>query len=161
MVGVVVTEDAAGNLVDWWQVADRKGFEARTAKLVQQFDDYVSIDGIHVNGRLTLGENIADLGGLTVAWDAYRKALADAGKSPDETIDGLTADQRFFFNWATVWRRNYKPEDLRVRLRVDPHSPANFRAIGGPSNMASFAAAFGCGPDDAMMRDGTERVVIW
>jgi putative endopeptidase len=153
--------DAAGNLVDWWRVADRKGFEARTAKLVQQFDAYVSIDGIHVNGQLTLGENIADLGGLTVSWDAYRKALADAGKSPDETIDGFSEDQRFFFNWATVWRRNYKPEDLRVRLRVDPHAPANFRAIAGPSDMTSFAAAFGCKPGDAMVRDGAERVVIW
>jgi putative endopeptidase len=153
--------DAAGNLVDWWQVADRKGFEARTAKLVRQFDEYVSIDGIHVNGTLTLGENIADLGGLTVSWDAYRKALADAGKAPDETVDGFTEDQRFFFNWATVWRRNYKPEDLRVRLRVDPHAPANFRAIGGPSNLAPFAGAFGCAQGDPMVRPAAERVIIW
>ena len=114
-----------------------------------------------MNGTLTLGENIADLGGLTVAWDAYQKALADAGTSPSQAVDGFTEDQRFFFNWATVWRRNYKPEDLRVRLRVDPHAPANFRAIGGPSNLASFAAAFACGPGDAMVRDEAERVVIW
>jgi putative endopeptidase len=114
-----------------------------------------------VNGRLTLGENIADLGGLTVAWDAYRKALADAGQSPGETIGGWSEDQRFFFNWATVWRRNYKPEDLRVRLRVDPHAPANFRAIGGPSNLPAFAGAFGCAEGDSMVRAPAERVVIW
>jgi len=70
----------------------------------------VAIDGLHVNGKLTLGENIADLGGLTVAWDAYQKALADTGRSPDEQVDGYTENQRFFFNWATVWRRNYTPE---------------------------------------------------
>ena len=107
-----------------------------------------------MNGTLTLGENIADLGGSRWRATRYRKALADAGKAPDETIDGSTRDQRFFLNWATVWRRNYKPEDLRVRLRVDPHAPANFRAIGGPSNLVPFAGAFGCAQGDA---DGASR----
>jgi putative endopeptidase len=153
--------DAKGNFADWWQAADKKGFEARTAKLVKQFDDYVSIDGIHVKGQLTLGENIADLGGTTVAFDALQKALADAGKSPDEKIDGYTENQRFWLNWATVWRRNFKPEELKVRLNTDPHAPANFRAIGAPSNEPSFAQAFQCKPGDKMVRSEDQRVVIW
>jgi len=153
--------DAQGNFANWWQDADRKGFEARTAKLVQQFDDYESIDGLHVKGELTLGENIADLGGLTVAYDAYRKALADAGTDPAAQIDGYTPDQRFFINWATVWRRNYTPDELKVRLNTDPHAPAKFRAIGAPSNMPTFAAAFQCQPGQPMVRADDKRVVIW
>jgi putative endopeptidase len=153
--------DAKGNFANWWQASDKKGFEARTAKLVKQFDDYVSIDGIHVKGQLTLGENIADLGGLTVSHDAYEKALADAGKSGSDKIDGYTEDQRFFINWATVWRRNFNPEELKVRLNTDPHAPANFRAIGAPSNMPAFAAAFQCKAGDGMVRPDDKRVVIW
>jgi putative endopeptidase len=153
--------DARGNFANWWQEADNKGFKARTAKLVQQFDDYTSVDGIHVKGQLTLGENIADLGGLTVAYDALQKALADAGTSPGEKIDGYTEDQRFFINWASVWRRSYNPEELKVRLNTDPHAPAHFRAIGAPSNMPAFAQAFQCKPGDAMVRPDDKRVVIW
>ncbi|MCJ0825996.1 peptidase [Luteimonas sp. 50] len=153
--------DAKGNLANWWQDSDTKGFEARTGKLVKQFDDYRSIDDLPVKGELTLGENIADLGGLTVAYDALQKALADAGKSPDEKIDGYTQDQRFFINWATVWRRNFNPEELKVRLNTDPHAPANFRAIGAPSNMPAFATAFQCKAGDAMVRPDDKRVVIW
>jgi putative endopeptidase len=153
--------DAKGNFANWWQAADKKGFEARTAKLVKQFDDYVSIDGIHVKGQLTLGENIADLGGTTVSFDALQKALADAGKSPDEKIDGYTENQRFWLNWATVWRRNFRPEELKVRLNTDPHAPANFRAIGAPSNEPSFAQAFQCKSGDKMVRPDDQRVVIW
>ena len=153
--------DAKGNFVNWWQAADKKGFEARTAKLVKQFDDYRSIDNLPVKGQLTLGENIADIGGLTVAYDALQKALADAGKSPDEKIDGYTENQRFFLNWATVWRRNFAPEELKVRLNTDPHAPANFRAIGAPSNLPAFATAFQCKAGDAMVRPDDKRVVIW
>ncbi len=153
--------DAKGNFVNWWQAADKKGFESRTAKLVKQFDDYASIDGLHVKGQLTLGENIADLGGLTVSYDALHKALADAGKSADEKIDGYTEDQRFFLNWATVWRRNFAPKELKVRLNTDPHAPANFRAIGAPSNMPAFASAFQCKAGDGMVRPDDKRVVIW
>nr|WP_275672611.1 M13-type metalloendopeptidase [Thermomonas flagellata] len=153
--------DARGNFNNWWTKADREGFQQRTARLVQQFNDYVAIDGLHVNGELTLGENIADLGGLNVAWDAYQKALKDAGKSGQDKVDGHPEDQRFFFNWATVWRRNFTPDELKVRLRTDPHAPANFRAIGAPSNMPAFAQAFGCKPGDAMVRPADKRVVIW
>ena len=150
--------DAEGNFANWWQDADRKGFESRTDKLVQQFDDYESIDGLHVKGELTLGENIADLGGLTVAYDAYRKALADAGTDPAAQVEGYT---RFFANWATVWRRNFTDEELNVRLATDPHAPANFRAMGAPINLPAFAAAYECEAGDAMVRGGDDQVVIW
>ena len=153
--------DAQGNFNNWWTKADMDGFQSRTARLVKQFDEYVAIDGIHVNGKLTLGENIADLGGLNVSWDAYQKALKEAGKTGDDKIDGYTENQRFFFNWATVWRRNFTPDEAKVRLNTDPHAPAQFRAIGAPSNMPAFAQAFGCKAGDAMVREGDKQVVIW
>ena len=153
--------DAKGNLNNWWTDGDSKGFRERTTKLVKQFDDYEAIDGLHVKGELTLGENIADLGGLTVAYDALQKALADTGKSGDDKIDGYTENQRFFMNWATVWRRNMTPDAQKVRLNTDPHAPANFRAIGTPSNLPAFAAAFSCKAGDAMVRPDDSRVVIW
>ena len=152
--------DATGNFANWWSEADSKGFESRTGKLVDQFNQYVSIDDIHVNGRLTLGENIADLGGLSVAYDALQKALAD-NPAANREIDGYNQNQRFFLNWSVVWRRNFKPEELKVRLTTDPHAPANFRAIGTPSNLPAFAEAFGCKAGDAMVRDDAKRVVIW
>ena len=153
--------DAKGNFSNWWTDSDSKGFKERTTRLVQQFDDYEAIDGLHVKGELTLGENIADLGGLTVSYDALQKALADAGKSGGDKIDGYTEDQRFFMNWATVWRRNFTADELKVRLNTDPHAPANFRAMGAPSNMPAFAAAFSCKAGDAMVRTGDKQVVIW
>jgi putative endopeptidase len=152
--------DAKGSFANWWTDADRQGFESRTGKLVEQFDAYESIEGIHVNGKLTLGENIADLGGLAIAYDALQAALA-ADPSSNRDIDGYTQAQRFFLNWAVVWRRNFKPEELKVRLTTDPHAPANFRAIGAPSNMPLFAEAFGCKPGDPMVREGERQVVIW
>ncbi|MBB5015741.1 M13-type metalloendopeptidase [Rehaibacterium terrae] len=151
--------DAKGNFANWWTDKDRQGFEERTARLIEQFDGYESIDGIHVNGRLTLGENIADLGGLSVAYDAMRRAQGERFNDP--MVEGFTQDQRFFMNWATVWRRNFKDEELKVRLTTDPHAPAPFRAIGAPSNMPAFAAAFGCESGDPMVREGDARVVIW
>lgn len=152
--------DAKGNFSNWWSEQDAKGFSERTGKLVDQFNQYVAIDDIHVNGRLTLGENIADLGGLNVAWDALQAALA-ANPAANTEVDGFTQAQRFFLNWAVVWRRNFKPEELKVRLTTDPHAPANFRAIGAPSNMPAFAEAFGCKADDAMVRTDDKQVVIW
>ena len=153
--------DAKGNFNNWWTASDSKGFKARTTKLVKQFDDYEAIDGIHVKGELTLGENIADLGGLTVSYDALQKALADTGKSGGDKVDGYSENQRFFMNWATVWRRNFTPDELKVRLNTDPHAPANFRAIGTPSNLPAFAAAFSCKAGDGMVRPDGTRVVIW
>ncbi|WP_396616983.1 M13 family metallopeptidase [Lysobacter soli] len=149
---------ASGNFENWWTDADAKGFTGRTDKLVQQFNGYEAAPGAHVNGKLTLGENIADLGGLATAYDAMKKATE--GKEDPKT-DGLTRDQRFFLNWGTVWRRNFKPEELQVRLKTDPHAPANFRAIGAPSNLPAFAAAFECKPGQPMVREGDKQVVIW
>jgi putative endopeptidase len=150
--------DASGNFENWWTDADRTAFEQRTAKLVSQFDRYEAIDGLNVKGELTLGENIADLGGLSVAYDAFRMATANQKLQP---IDGLTPDQRFFANWAVVWRRNFTPEELKVRLNTDSHAPSNFRAIGAPSNMPEFAQAYECIAGDTMVRGDKERVVIW
>ncbi len=150
--------DAKGNFENWWSKEDATGFESLTDKLVQQFNAYESIEGIHVNGKLTLGENIADLGGLAVAYDALQRELQN--KRVGE-IDGYTPDQRFFMNWATVWRVNFKPEALKVRLQTDSHAPANFRAMGAPSNLPTFAAAFSCKAGDAMVRPEETQVAIW
>jgi putative endopeptidase len=147
----------SGNFENWWTPADAKGFAALTDKLIGQFNGY-DAGGTKVNGKLTLGENIADLGGLATAYDAMKVA---AGDTPDPKTDGLTRDQRFFLNWATVWRRNFTPEELTVRLKTDPHAPANFRAIGAPSNLPAFAAAFSCKAGDPMVRSGDQQVVIW
>ncbi len=146
-----------GNMEDWWTPADKKNFEGLTGKLVKQFDQY-KVDGQAVNGHLTLGENIADLGGLATAYDALQKATA--GKE-DAKVDGFTRDQRFFFNWATVWRTKYTPENAKVRLATDPHAPAQFRAMGAPSNLPTFAAAFQCKAGSPMARTGEQQVVIW
>jgi putative endopeptidase len=150
--------DAKGNFVNWWSDKDKASFEERTGRLVEQFNAYEALDGLHVNGKLTLGENIADLGGVAVAYDALQNELA--GKQV-EPIDGYTQDQRFFMNWATIWRVNYKPEELKVRLTTDSHSPARFRANGAPANLEAFARAFGCKPGDAMVREGDQKVAIW
>jgi len=147
-----------GNFENWWSPADAKGFAALTDRLIAQFNEYQALPGKKVNGRLTLGENIADLGGLAVAYDAMKRATKD---TPDPMTDGMTRDQRFFANWATVWRRNFTEQELTVRLATDPHAPANFRAIGTPSNMPAFAAAFQCKPTDPMVRSGKKQIVIW
>ena len=153
--------DGDGNNTNWWTAEDRKRFEQRTDRLAAQFDDYAPIPSMpdkHVNGKLTMGENIGDLGGLNFAYDALQ--AADAGK-PDPMIDGLSRDQRFFLSWARVWRGNIRDKAALVLLNSDPHSPAQFRAIGAPSNMTSFAKAFQCKDGDPMVRSGDKRVQIW
>mgnify|MGYP001107650121 CR=1 FL=1 len=147
-----------GKFENWWTDEDAAGFKARTGKLIAQFDGYTTADGLKVNGRHTLGENIADLGGLATAYDAMKKATEG---TPDPMTDGLTRDQRFFLNWATVWRRNFTPEELKNRIATDEHAPAQFRAIGAPSNLPAFAAAFQCKPGQPMVRTGEDQVVIW
>ena len=147
-----------GNMEDWWTPADADGFKARTGKLVDQFNSYKASNGKHLDGEHTLGENIADLGGLNAAYDAMLKATAG---QPDPKIDGMTRDQRFFYGWATVWRRNFTPQEMDKRLKTDEHALAEYRAIGAPSNMPAFAAAFSCKAGDPMVRDADKRVVIW
>ena len=153
--------DGAGNNVNWWTQADRDAFDARTAKLGAQFDAYAPLAAYpdkHVNGKLTMGENIGDLGGLNFAYDALQ--AADGGER-DPMIDGLGRDQRFFLSWARVWRGNIRDKAQLVLLNTDPHAPAKFRAIGAPSNMPAFARAFQCKPGDAMVRPDEARVEIW
>ncbi len=153
--------DAQGNNTNWWTAEDSKAFEARTKKLVDQFNAYEPLPGKHINGQLTLGENIADLGGTAIAYDALQVALKKDAAKPARKIDGYTEDQRFFLNWARVWRGNAREKRLEVLLNTDPHSPAGYRAIGAPSNMPAFAAAFDCKVGDAMVRDGDSQVKIW
>jgi putative endopeptidase len=150
--------DATGANANWWTDADRKAFEERTAKLVKQFDDYVAVDNLHVKGQLTLGENIGDLSGIRISYDALQKDLENKKVA---LIDGMTQDQRFFMNFATIWRNAMRPEALKVMINTNPHAPATFRAIAAPSNMDEFAAAFNCKPGDKMVRGGNDKVVIW
>ena len=149
--------NAKGSFENWWQDSDAKGFKEKTEQLVAQFDAYEALPGKKVNGNLTLGENIADLGGLTVAYDAMK--LAQGAGYTDPQTDGLSQDQRFFYSWATLWRRNFTDKELGVRLVTDPHAPAPFRAIGPPSNLAVFASTFGCKEGDPMVRK--EPILIW
>ena len=156
--------DGAGNNVNWWTSADRTKFDARTDRLVKQFNDYTPIKDkpdAHVNGKLTLGENIADLGGLNVAYDALQAAMKQHAGEADKKIDGYTPDQRFFLNWARVWRGDVREKEAVLRLNTDPHAPASLRAIGAPSNMPAFAQAYQCKAGDAMVRDDAHRVSIW
>jgi putative endopeptidase len=151
--------DAQGNLSGWWTDADTKEFNRRAAVVEKQFDNYVAIDTLHVNGKLTLGENIADLGGLLIAHGAYRRSLT--GKPEPSPIDGLTGDQRFFLAWAQIWRFKTRPEFARLLVNVDPHSPPELRTTGPLSNIPAFAKAFGCKPGDPMVRPESERAQIW
>ena len=153
--------DASGNNVDWWTKADRAAFDARTAKLVKQFDGYSPLPGLHVNGKLTLGENIADLGGLNIAYTALQNVMKKDPALAREKIDGYTEDQRYFMNWARVWRGSTRPAFQKLLLNVDPHSPQQFRANGAPSNMPAFWSAFQCKPGEPMVRSGARQVVIW
>lgn len=151
--------DAQGNFSNWWTDEDRARFEKSTAKLADQYSSYEALPGMFVNGKLGLGENIADLGGVTVALDALHRSQADGFEDP--MVEGLSQDQRFFMNWATVWRINYTEEQLKVQLTVGPHSPGTFRAYGPAQNIPHFAKAFDCADADPMIRAGEERVTIW
>ncbi|HET7603847.1 MAG TPA: M13 family metallopeptidase [Gemmatimonadales bacterium] len=151
--------DAQGNLSGWWSDADAAAFEQRANKVVQQFDGFVSVDTFHVNGKLTLGENIADFAGLTIAYHAFRKSLE--GKPEPAPIDGLTADQRFFLAWAQIWRQSTRPETAKLLVNVDPHAPARWRVNGPLANMPEFQAAFKCQAGDPMVAPAEARAKIW
>ncbi|HET7064641.1 MAG TPA: M13 family metallopeptidase [Rudaea sp.] len=150
--------DANGNLADWWSSADRAHFEARTQVLVRQFNAYVPVDSLHIDGRLTLGENIADLGGLLVAYDAFKLTAQGRSNTP---IGGLTPDQRFFLAYAQSWREQQRPQQLRLQLQSNEHAPAKYRVNGPLSNLPAFAHAFGCRPGDPMVRSDAVAVKIW
>jgi putative endopeptidase len=150
--------DAHGNLRDWWTPEDAARFQQRAGLIIVQFDHYVAIDTLHVNGALTQGENIADLGGLKVAYAALERSLQ--GK-PRPTIGGFTPEQRFFLAWARIWAEHQQPALARQRLLVNPHSPPKWRVDGPLSNMPEFAAAFHCQASDPMVRPADQRVSIW
>ena len=149
--------DSKGQLIDWWTPGDTKAFTARLDKLEQQYNAYEPLPGMHVNGKLTMGENVADLAGLTVAHDAYIASLG--GKAPP-VIDGTTADQRFYFGWAQVWRRNYREANLRQRLLTDPHSPSEQRA-NIVRNMDPWYPAFNVQAGQKLYLAPADRVRIW
>ncbi|CAN5810357.1 M13 family peptidase [soil metagenome] len=150
--------DGEGNLRDWWTEQDAAAFQERTTMLADQYSAYCPLEGLCVNGRVALGENIGDLSGLTVAYQAYRQSL-NGQEAP--VIDGLTGDQRFFMGWGQIWRMNYRDEALRQRLMVGPHSPNMYRVNGVLTNMPEFYAAFGVNEGDAMYRPAEQRVKIW
>jgi putative endopeptidase len=150
--------DKEGNLHDWWLADDSKNFEAKTKVLVDQYDSYVMLDTLHVDGKLTLGENIADLGGMNVAYNGLQKALN--GKK-DEKIDGFTADQRFFLSYAQVWRANTRTEETMRRLKEDVHSPADARVNAIVYNIPAFYTAFNIQPTDKRYIAPANRADIW
>ena len=150
--------DAEGNLKMWWTPETRKKFDERTGMLAHQFDGFVPIDSLHVNGTATLGENIGDLGGLAISYTALENTLK--GKKI-EPIDGFTPEQRFFLSYAQVWRRNVRPERLRMQVKTDVHSPAEFRINGPLPNLQAFYDAFGCGQEGKMYLAPEKRAMIW
>ena len=151
--------DASGNLRDWWAPSDSVVFSREATVVADQFSGYLAVDTLHVNGRLTLGENIADYGGLLTAYDALQKALARNGRPG--LIDGFTPEQRFFIAYAQSWRSHRRPEAVRSQIAVDPHAPEAWRANGPLMNMPQFAAAFGCKPGDPMVRPDSLIPKIW
>jgi len=150
--------DKEGNLHDWWLADDSKNFEAKTKVLVDQYDNYKILDSLHVDGKLTLGENIADLGGMNVAYNGLQKAIA--GKK-DEIIDGFTNDQRFFLSYAQVWRANIRDEETMRRLKEDVHSPGDARVNAIVYNIPAFYTAFNIEPTDKRYIAPANRADIW
>ena len=148
---------ADGSCRDWWTPEDRAHFDALTTRMIQHFDR-LPTGGEPIDGRLTLGENVADFGGLAVASDALRNA---SGDSADPMIDGYTRMQRFFFAWAMLWRQNLTLGEALFRLRHDPHAPASTRANAAPANLAEYTAAFDCRPGDPMRMEPADRIDIW
>jgi len=150
--------DASGNLKNWWTAEDRKKFDAKTKALGEQFDAYTVLDTVHVIGKLTMGENIGDLGGLNAAYTAFK--MTKQGQS-NEKIDGFTPDQRFFLAWAQVWRGNILPETAAQLIKTDPHSPGEFRTIGAPVNMDAWYKAFDVKPGDKLYKKPEDRIRMW
>lgn len=150
--------DKDGTLRNWWTEEDRTKFTARAKQLQEQFDAYTVLDSIHVNGKLTLGENIGDLGGLNAAYEAFK--MTPQGKS-NKKIDGFTPDQRFFLAWAQVWRANTLNETKAQLIVTDPHSPGEYRTIGAPVNMDAWYKAFNIQPGDKLYKKPEERIKIW
>ncbi|ACB75094.1 M13 family metallopeptidase [Opitutus terrae] len=151
--------DADGNLVDWWTPEDEARFKERAQMLVAQYNSYEALPGLHVNGQLTLGENIADLGGVSIAFEALQRSLR--GQPTPPKIDGFTAEQRFFISWAQQWRTQFRDDALRLQVARDPHAPGNIRAFGPLVNFQPFYDAFAVKEGDRMWRSPAQRAKIW
>ena len=151
--------DSKGNLADWWTAEDKAAFEQRGQKLIAQFDAFEPLPGLHVNGKLTLGENIGDLGGVNLAWDALQTEFTTNGKTED--IDGLSPEQRFFMSWGTIWRTKYRDEALRSQINTNPHSPGMYRANAPLRNLNAFYTVFNIQENDSMYIAPEDRVYIW
>ncbi len=152
--------DADGNLNDWWTPADAKAFDDRAQLVVNEYNAFEPLPGLHVNGKLTLGENLADLGGVNIAYEALQRVLAkDPAKR--KTIDGFTPEQRFFISFAQIWRTNVRDAEAQRLVTVDPHSPGQFRAYGPLLNVQAFYDAFGIRPGSPMWRPPEQRAIIW
>jgi putative endopeptidase len=149
---------ADGNLRDWWGPTDATKFKEKADVVVAQYNAFTVLDSVHVNGELTLGENMADLGGIAIAYEAFKKTKQ--GKS-NEKIDGFTPDQRFFLSWAQVWRAKSTDKEAMKRIMTDPHSPSEARCNGPLSNMPEFYQAFGIKEGDKMWRPENERAKVW
>jgi putative endopeptidase len=153
--------DAAGNLRDWWTPQSAAKFKERSQAIVRQFNEYEPLPGLHVNGELTQGENIADLGGVKLAYAALQKALDKNPQEREKKIDGLTPEQRFFLSFATIWKSKQRDEDLKLHLNTDPHSPARYRVDGPFSNLPEFQKAFNIPDGSPMVQSADKRVKIW
>ena len=150
--------DGAGNLNNWWTDADRKSFEELTKRLIAQYAEYEPLPGKKVNGEFTLGENIADLSGLAIAYKAFQ--ISKNGKEP-EKVAGYTSNQLFFVGWSRVWQRKYRDDEMIRRLVIDPHSPSQYRANGPVTNIDAFYDAFGVKEGDLLFKPVSERIRIW
>jgi putative endopeptidase len=153
--------DAVGNLRDWWSPQSAAKFKERAQAIINQFNEYEPLPGLHVNGELTQGENIADLGGVKLAYAALQKALDKNPQARAQKIDGFTPEQRFFLSFATIWKSKQRDEDLKLRLNTDPHSPARYRVDGPLSNLSEFQKAFNVPDGSPMVRAADKRVNIW
>jgi putative endopeptidase len=150
--------DAQGNLTDWWTAGDAANYQKRADCVERQFSSFKVEEGLNQNGKLVLGESIADLGGLKIAYKAFQKAMAGKPRTP---VDGFTPEQRFFLGWAQVWGRNQTPQAMRLQVTTDPHPLGRFRVNGPLSNMPEFAAAFNCRQGEPMVRPDAERCQVW
>jgi len=150
--------DENGNLKNWWTEQDRAQFLARTKKIVEQYTAYTVLDSLHVNGDATQGENIADLGGVVMGYEAFKKT---AQYKENKIIGGLTPDERFFLGYAYAWMVNTRDESKARQIMTDVHAPVEYRVIGPLSNMPEFYRTFGVKPGDAMYRPDSLQIVIW
>lgn len=153
--------DKVGNLTDWWTKESAAAYETRRKAVVDQYNEYEALPGLHVNGELTQGENIADIGGVKLAYAALQKALDKHPEDRDKKIDGYTPEQRFFLAFAGIWRQKIRDEDQKMRLNVDPHSPGHFRVNGPLSDLPEFQKAFNIPDGSPMVRPAERRVNIW